>query len=108
MKKKFVILLIVIYILGVITTPIIRNVTKDVLQSKVIYKVRIKVEHINLREEVDLTSKIIREVYKNEVFDVVKYYEGNIYNWYNIIYEDGKTGWIASDKDDAWVRVINK
>ena len=53
-------------------------------------------------------SSIIKEVYKDEVFDVVKYFEGNSYNWYNIIYEEGKTGWIASGKENSWVKVENK
>ena len=103
--KNIIILCIVAYILGVITTPIVKNATKNILESQVIYKIKIDREYINLREEVDLTSNVIRQVYKDEVFKVIKYFEGNIYNWYNVIYEDGKTGWVASAKDNAWVIV---
>lgn len=104
MKKKLIIC-IVIYILGILTPIIFNNLRKDVLESQVIYKIKVDREFINLREEVNLNSEVIRQVYKDEIFRVVKYYEGNIYNWYNVIYEDGKTGWIASAKDNAWVIV---
>ena len=106
MKKK-IIICIAIYILGIMTPIILSNLKKDILHNQVIYKVRINREYINMRAEVNLNSDIIREVYKDEVFEVVKYYEGSIYNWYNIIYEDGKTAWIASSKEDSWVIIEN-
>lgn len=103
---KKAIIIILIYLIGVLTTPAINNIYKKVLENRVIYEIRITTEKINLRPEIDLSSEIIREVYKDEIFKVVKYYEGNSYNWYQVIYEDGKTGWIASGKTNAWVEVV--
>lgn len=106
MKKKIIIALyIVVYILGVITTPIIKNITKDVLQDKVIYNIVIDREYINLRSEVDLSTKPVKKVYKGEKFQVIDYYEGNVYNWYKVIYDENKIGFIASAKDVNWVIV---
>lgn len=104
MKKKILILLI-IYILGVITPAIYKATIKKVEESQIIYTITINREFINLRPEVNLSSDIIRQVYKGEQFKVIKYYEGNSYNWYNVIYEDGKTGWIADTKENEWIIV---
>lgn len=104
MKKKIIILLIV-YILGIITPIIYKNAKKNILESQIKYTITINREFINLRPEVDLSSDIIRQVYKGEQFKVIKYYEGNSYNWYNVIYEDGKTGWIADTKENDWIIV---
>ncbi len=105
---KITILIVLIYLAGVFTPIAINNVKKEILKAKVIYKVRVDVEKINLRPEIDLNSDIIREVYKDEEFEVVKYYEGNAYNWYQVLYEEGKTGWLASGKENAWVVVVNE
>lgn len=110
MKKILINILIciLVYILGFVTSNIYINKKNEKYKSEVIYQVRINVEKINLRKDVDLKSSIIKEVYKDEVFDVIKYFEGNSYNWYNIIYEEGKTGWIASGKENSWIKVENK
>lgn len=100
---------ILFYTLGFISSNIYIEKRNEKIKNSVLYQVKIDVEKINLRKEVDLNkSSIIKEVYKDEVFDVVKYFEGNSYNWYNIIYEEGKTGWIASGKQNSWVKVENK
>lgn len=106
MKKKIIILLI-IYMLGVLTPVTLKKMHKKVLEDSVIYEVRIVAEKINVRPEVSLNTEVIKQVYKDETFKVIKYYEGNSYNWYNVIYEDGKIGWIASGKTNAWVEVID-
>ena len=106
MKKK-ILIIIIIYVLGVLTPIIWGNVIKDVLESKVIYTIKIKRAFINLRPEVNLSSDIIRQVYKDEEFKVIKYFEGNTYNWYQVIYEEGKTGWVADTKDNEWIIVEN-
>jgi len=107
MKKK-ILIIIIIYVLGVLTPIIWGNVAKNVLESKVIYTIKIKRAFINLRPEVNLSSDIIRQVYKDEEFKVIKYFEGNTYNWYQVIYEEGKTGWVADTKDNEWIIVENE
>lgn len=105
MKKKAIIV-VIIYLLGVLTPIMIKGLHKKVLEESVIYNVKVIVEKINVRPEIDLSSEILKEVYKDEELRVVKYYEGNSYNWYQVIYEDGKTGWIASGKTESWVEVV--
>lgn len=104
MKK--VLICIAIYILGILTPIMFNAIHKKNLENRVIYKVRITAPVINLRKEIDLKGEIIMEVYKDEKFEVVKYHEGNAYNWYQIIYEEGKTGWVASGKTNSWVEVV--
>lgn len=110
MKDKIIVTIIVlaIYICGVITIPVLKNIRTFTLKTRVIYSIKVDVEKINLRSEINLSKDtIVREVYKDEVFEVIKYYEGNSYNWYNVIYDNNKVGWLASGKEEAWVEVIN-
>jgi len=106
--KKTIAICVLVYLMGIFTPIAINKAHKTILEHKVIYKIRINREFINLREEIDLKSEVIRQVYKDEEFEVIKYYEGNSYNWYNVIYDDNKTGWIASGKENSWVIVENK
>ena len=106
--KKIIIGLIIGYILGIITMPIYNAFHKKVLSERVIYTITIDNEFINLREDIDLTREPIRKVYKGEKYQVVEYYEGNAYNWYRVIYDEDKTGWLASGKKKSWVIVENQ
>lgn len=106
MKKK-IIIIIIIYLLGFFTPIIYTKIRNNNLENKVIYTIIVDTEVINLRPEIDLGSDIIREVYKGEEFKVVSYYEGTNYNWYEVIYEEGKTGWLASGKVQSWVSIKN-
>ena len=106
MKKKIVLIIVsylIVYLLGVITIPVLRDKREKTLQDSVIYTITVDVEYINLREEIDLYKDPIRKVYKGERFQVIEYYEGNSYNWYRVIYDDYKTGWLASGKVENWV-----
>lgn len=106
MKKRVIvtmILCLVAFITGFITNDIIINQKNKALKNSILYDVVVDVEYINLRSEIDLTNKPIKKVYKGEKLQVVEYYEGNAYNWYKVIYDENKTGWIASGKDTSWV-----
>jgi len=102
MKKK-ILIIIIIYMLGFITPIIYRNAKKNILENQIIYTITINREFINLRPEVNLKSDIIKQVYKGEQYKVIKYYEGNLYNWYYVIYDENKTGWIADTKQNDWI-----
>ena len=106
--KKIVLLVIITYILGIITPTIYKSIKKDTLENRVIYTITIDNEFINLREDIDLQKDPIMKVYKGEKYQVVEYYEGNAYNWYKVIYDGYKTGWIASGKSKSWVIVNNE
>lgn len=102
MKKK-VLILIAIYLLGVITIPIINLIRVKVLDSKVKFTITINQPYINVRPEIDLGSEILTQVLDGETYEVIDYYEGNKYNWYQIRYDKRLTGWIASGKTESWV-----
>lgn len=112
MKKKVLIILIIIasyllvYFIGYKKSEIDINNRAKKLKNSVIYEVEVQVAKINLRKSVDLNSDILREVYKGEKLQVVEYYEGNKYNWYKVIYDENKAGWIASGKETSWVSII--
>ena len=108
MNKKIIILIITFYILGIITTPIFKLIVKKNEENRIIYSIIIDTEYINLRDEIDLSKEPIRKVYKGERYQVIDYYEGNVYNWYKVIYDEDKIGFIASDKEDSWVVIDNK
>ena len=112
MKKiltKIVITLVIIlvsYTVGYKASEIKMNKKAKQLKNSIIYEVEVQVAKINLRKEINLNSDIIKEVYKGEKLQVVEYYEGNKYNWYKVIYNENKTGWIASGKEISWVSII--
>lgn len=106
--EKYLIIIVVAYILGLITMPILNAMKKEKLENNIIYTITIDTEFINLRPEIDLGSDIIKKVYKGEQYKVVEYREGNVYNWYKVIYEDNKTGWVASGKEEPWIIVENE
>ncbi len=107
MKKK-IIICIVIYILGIFTPILWKTITKKSIESRVIYDIVIDREFINLRNEVDLSKKPVRKVFKGERYQVIDYYEGNVYNWYKVIYDENKIGFIASSKETSWVIIENE
>ena len=94
---------ILVFVLGVAFIPVLHMMQEKNLQERVIYNITIDTEFINLREDISLDNEPIMKVYKGEKYQVVEYYEGNVYNWYRVIYEDYKTGWIASGKKQPWV-----
>lgn len=103
--KKVILLLLIGYVLGIATIPIFKAFQKKSLTERIIYEITIDTEYINLRDDISLDGDPIRQVYKGEKYQVVEYYEGNSYNWYRVIYDEYKTGWIASGKKEAWVTI---
>lgn len=107
-QKKIIVMLIIIYILGILTPFILGWIGKTALEGRVIYEITIEAPSINVRPDIDLSSDVIMQVYKGETFKVVEFYSGNAYDWYRIIYADGKSGWIASGKQNSWVSINGK
>lgn len=105
MKKiiKIALIVLVIYFSGFYTHKILEQKRIAKLRSNVIYEITVNVEKINLRKNINLNEKPIKEVYKGETFKVVEYHEGNKYNWYRVLYNEVETGWLASGKENSWV-----
>ena len=61
-------------------------------------------EFINVREYANAYTEKLGEVKKGDKFKATQKFTGNpVYDWYEIEYEDGKFGWIASEKEAPYV-----
>ena len=70
-------------------------------------QVKVTVKRINIREDKTVNSKDIGDVFLGEVYTVLEDYEEEDYYWYKIKTNTNITGFIASDKKDEYVEVIN-
>ena len=99
---------------GVILTLTILIIGDFIQQRKfdnlgVLYEVKIINDYINVRKSPTTGSDKIYEVLEGETYQVIGEYNDNpYYNWYQIKFEDRRTGWIASDRKDAWVAIISE
>ena len=106
--KFFGVTLLMIFIIFVYFTFFNGNDRKK-LEEKIDFKndwyVEITNDFINVRSYSKASSKWLGEVYSGEKFPVsdVDYESSNTYYWYKIEYEVNKYGWIASDKNDAYL-----
>lgn len=70
-------------------------------QIKILYR------RINIREEADVNSKDIGDVYRGEVYTVISHIEKKDYNWYQIKTDSDIEGYIGSDPNNEYVKVIS-
>ena len=80
---------------------------KKIENADVLYTIKIENEYINVRKEATTKSDKIDEVLQNEEYQVVEeYLENEYYDWYKIKIGTRRTGWVASDKEEAWVTIL--
>ncbi len=72
-------------------------------------KTQVKVvnNRINIRKEASSSSEDLGDVYQNEIYDVLDYQEDDTYYWYKIKTSTDIEGYIASDKNDPYVKLIS-
>ena len=70
-------------------------------------QVKIIVKALNIRKEPTVDSKDIGTVYLDEIFTVLEHIDNDDYYWYKIKTKQGITGYIASDRYNEYVEVIN-
>lgn len=71
------------------------------------WKVEITNNYINVRSKPSSRETKIGEVKKKEKYNILEIYlEDNNYVWYKINFK-GKDGWIASSRDNPYVKEIN-
>ncbi len=85
------------------TTKITQSNKKD--KSKT--QIEIVAKRINIRKEPKISSLDIGDVYAGEVYTVIEDVEDEDYYWYKIATNTGIIGYVASDKKDEYVKLIN-
>lgn len=102
------------FFVGIILTFIISIISDVIQQHKfdnlgVLYEVKIINDYINVRKNPTTGSDRIYEVLEGETYQVIGEYNDNpYYKWYQIKISERRTGWIASDRKEAWVNVVEE
>lgn len=111
MDKNTIIKVIVAFFIGFNLAMIISIVNdkrkqKEFDSLEVLYEIKIENEYINVRKGASLGNEKIYEVLEGETYEVIDTYSDSKYDWYKIKFGMRRTGWIASDKKEAWVTII--
>lgn len=69
-------------------------------------QILIVADKINIRENPNVSSLDLGDVYKDEIYTVLDSKEDDLYSWYNIKTNLGLTGWVASSKLENWINFI--
>ena len=70
-------------------------------------QIKVVTKRINIRKEYSVDSEDLGDVYQDEVYDVLDYKDNGDYYWYKIKTNTGIEGYIASDKNDPYVKLIS-
>lgn len=82
--------------------------TYSLIKDHYAWKVEIAIEEINVRSKHDLYEAKVGTVYEGEKYNVLEIYlKDKRYVWYKIKYDKGKEGWIASGRNNPYVKEIN-
>ena len=75
----------------------------DVSQTQI----KVLLRRINIRKEPDVKSEDIGDVFRGEVYTVLEQIEKKDYYWYKIKTDSGIEGYIGSDPNEEYVKVIS-
>ena len=104
LKLLFIIIILVVGFFGVkyILKKVKLNQIKKGWYVEVVYN-----EPINIREEANRKSNALGKVQPGEIYKVLDInLENENYYWYKIDY-NGKEVWIASKRDELWLKDVN-
>lgn len=108
-KKLFIIVLF--FTIELVSTIILtffnnKDIYKEtIIQANSEFQIRIINDYINIRESQSTESKIIGEVMKDDIYNVLDVYGGENYIWYKIDYK-GQIGYIASDRKNPYIEEL--
>ena len=87
---------------------IVAFITQFIVDTTNAWKVEITNDYINVRKEPSIYEAQIDTVYKGYTYKVLEIYlDDPIYVWYKIKLDGSNEGWIASDRDEPYVKEIN-
>lgn len=69
-------------------------------------EIKILVYEINIRQEADVSSADLGDVYMDQVYEVLDIVETDIYTWYKIK-KDNIVGYVANQNGEEWVEYNN-
>lgn len=102
---------IIVAIIIIITAIFFWPNNKKIIQSNKLDKnktqIQVIVKRINIRKDTTIYSEDLGDVYKDEIYTVLDTVDKQDYYWYKIKTNQGITGYIASDPNDEYVKVIS-
>ncbi len=110
-SKINMILLVVFFMCEIASILVIvslnnKNIYKEtIIQANSDFQIEITNDYINIREYANTESKILGEVNKGSVYNVLDIIGGTNYIWYKIDYK-GRIGYIASDRNEPYIKEL--
>ena len=87
---------------------IVAFITQIVVDNANAWKVEITNDYINVRKDHSVYETQIDTVYKGYTYKVIEIYlDDPNYVWYKIELDNGSEGWIASSRNEPYVKEIN-
>lgn len=79
-----------------------------IIENKNAWKIEITIDEVNVRKEHSLYEAKVATVYKGEKYKVLEIYlDDPRYVWYKILYARNSYGWVASGRNNPYVKEIN-
>lgn len=94
----------IIFIVAIILTFLLNysgNIRSNERNAN-IPQIEVITDYINIRNDKDVNSDIIGEVYYGEIYDIISKDEESYYNWYEIETSNGIRGFIAGKSKDVF------
>lgn len=87
---------------------IVAFITQIVVDNANAWKVEITNDYVNVRKDHSVYETQIDKVYKGDTYKVIEIYlDDSNYVWYKIELDGGSEGWIASGRNEPYVKEIN-
>ena len=87
---------------------IVAFITQIVVDNANAWKVEITNDYVNVRKDHSVYETQIDKVYKGDTYKVIEIYlDDPNYVWYKIELDGGSEGWIASGRNEPYVKEIN-
>lgn len=87
---------------------IVAFITQIVVDNANAWKVEITNDYVNVRKDHSVYETQIDKVYKGDTYKIIEIYlDDPNYVWYKIELDGGSEGWIASGRNEPYVKEIN-
>jgi len=77
-------------------------------KSELVDQIHILADKINIRESSSKNSSDLGDVYKDEIYDILKVIDNEGYTWYKIKTSTNITGYVANLASENWIEVWKK
>ncbi len=87
---------------------VIQWVSQSNEKSELVDQIHILADKINIRESSSKNSSDLGDVYKDEIYDILKVIDNEGYTWYKIKTSTNITGYVANLASENWIEVWKK